>query len=120
MPEKWVEGFRTVARVRVYIDGFNLYYGCLKRTPYKWLHLGQLCIRMLPNDEIQHIAYYPARVSARPHNPSAPADQLQVNGKFRGIQRLAFPQILLRGYDSIPGFQVGHLRLRSHRTQITL
>ena len=24
-------------RTRVYIDGFNLYYGCLKGTPAKWL-----------------------------------------------------------------------------------
>lgn len=24
-------------RTRVYIDGFNLYYGCLKGSPYKWL-----------------------------------------------------------------------------------
>lgn len=24
-------------RTRVYIDGYNLYYGCLKGTPYKWL-----------------------------------------------------------------------------------
>ena len=64
-----------MAIVRIYIDGFNLYYGCLKRTPYKWLDLGQLCSRLLPNDEIRHIAYYTARVSARPHNPSAPGDQ---------------------------------------------
>lgn len=26
-------------RTRVYIDGFNFYYGCLKGTPYKWLDL---------------------------------------------------------------------------------
>ncbi|NDI84610.1 antitoxin Xre/MbcA/ParS toxin-binding domain-containing protein [Undibacterium crateris] len=26
-------------RTRVYIDGFNLYYGCLKGSPYKWLDL---------------------------------------------------------------------------------
>lgn len=26
-------------RTRVYIDGYNLYYGCLKGTPYKWLDL---------------------------------------------------------------------------------
>lgn len=24
-------------RTRVYVDGYNLYYGCLKGTPYKWL-----------------------------------------------------------------------------------
>ena len=27
------------ARVNVYVDGFNLYYGSLKGTPYKWLDL---------------------------------------------------------------------------------
>ena len=24
-------------RTRVYIDGYNLYYGCLRKTAYKWL-----------------------------------------------------------------------------------
>lgn len=31
MPEK------KPLRTRVYIDGYNFYYGCLKNTPYKWL-----------------------------------------------------------------------------------
>lgn len=26
-------------RTRVYVDGYNFYYGCLKGTPYKWLDL---------------------------------------------------------------------------------
>ncbi|WP_095092828.1 antitoxin Xre/MbcA/ParS toxin-binding domain-containing protein [Pseudomonas sp. Irchel 3A5] len=26
-------------RTRIYIDGYNFYYGCLKGTPYKWLDL---------------------------------------------------------------------------------
>ena len=26
-------------RTIVYVDGFNLYYGCLKNTPWKWLDL---------------------------------------------------------------------------------
>lgn len=26
-------------RTRIYIDGYNLYYGCLRGTPYKWLDL---------------------------------------------------------------------------------
>lgn len=29
-------------KTRVYIDGYNLYYGCLKKTPYKWLDLAHL------------------------------------------------------------------------------
>jgi 6-hydroxy-3-succinoylpyridine 3-monooxygenase len=28
---------QPVARTRVYVDGYNLYYGCLKGSPYKWL-----------------------------------------------------------------------------------
>jgi hypothetical protein len=27
----------------VYIDGFNLYYGAVKGSPYKWLDLAALC-----------------------------------------------------------------------------
>ncbi|KCW99708.1 hypothetical protein DK27_23025 [Xanthomonas arboricola pv. pruni] len=29
-------------RTRIYIDGFNLYYGCLRKTSYKWLDLRTL------------------------------------------------------------------------------
>lgn len=29
----------TVLRTRIYIDGYNLYYGCLKGTAFKWLDL---------------------------------------------------------------------------------
>src|SRR5712691_4425208 len=59
-----------VAKVNVYIDGFNLYYGALKGTPYKWLDLGRLCQALLPSDTIQEIKYFTARVSARPARPS--------------------------------------------------
>ena len=35
-------------RTRIYIDGYNLYYGCLKNTPYKWLDVRALVERILP------------------------------------------------------------------------
>ncbi len=35
-------------RTRIYIDGYNLYYGCLKNTPYKWLDVHALVERILP------------------------------------------------------------------------
>ncbi|MGH3983222.1 MAG: NYN domain-containing protein [Pseudonocardiaceae bacterium] len=55
----------------VYVDGFNLYYGCLKGTPYKWLDLGMLCQALLPPNKIQRIRYFTAKVSAQadPHQP---------------------------------------------------
>lgn len=31
----------------VYVDGFNLYYGLLKDSPYKWLDLAALFRRLL-------------------------------------------------------------------------
>lgn len=36
-------------RTRVYIDGYNLYYGCLKNTAHKWLDLRALIERVLAN-----------------------------------------------------------------------
>lgn len=35
-------------RTRVYIDGYNLYYGCLKNTHHKWLDVHALVERILP------------------------------------------------------------------------
>jgi 6-hydroxy-3-succinoylpyridine 3-monooxygenase len=57
-------------RTRVYIDGYNLYYGCLKGTPYKWLDLMTLFERrILPSsapDASQllplSIKYFTARI----------------------------------------------------------
>ena len=34
----------------VYIDGFNLYYGALRKTPYNWLNLRRLCEFLLPGN----------------------------------------------------------------------
>lgn len=64
-----------MASVNVYIDGFNLYYGALKRTPYKWLDLGKLVQILLPEDTVQEIHYFTARVSSRAYNPTAAHDQ---------------------------------------------
>jgi uncharacterized LabA/DUF88 family protein len=59
----------------VYIDGFNLYYGSLKATPYRWLDLEQLCKLMLPSNDVVRINYYTARVGARIGDPDQPIRQ---------------------------------------------
>lgn len=53
----------------VYVDGFNLYYGAVKGTPFRWLNIAQLCQFLLPRDQIYHINYYTALVNPRPHDP---------------------------------------------------
>jgi uncharacterized LabA/DUF88 family protein len=93
-----------VALTNVYIDGFNLYYGALKRTPYKWLNLAKLCQELLPNDTIQYVYYYTARVSARPDNPSAPADQ----------------QIYLRALRTLPNLSITYGHFLTHSVSMTL
>lgn len=59
----------------VYIDGFNLYYGALKRTHFRWLDLEALCQNLLPNDSIHRIRYFTAKVTARPDDVQAPQRQ---------------------------------------------
>jgi hypothetical protein len=61
--------------VNVYVDGFNLYYGSLKGTSYKWLDLEALCALLLPNYDIKRIRYFTARISGRPDKPDSPTRQ---------------------------------------------
>lgn len=51
-------------RTWVYVDGFNLYYGALKGTPYKWLNLKSFCENIFPDGHrFEKIKYFTARVS---------------------------------------------------------
>jgi len=55
-----------VARVYVYVDGFNLYYGsCQGRPGRRWLDLGALSQKLRPADEIVGIRYFSAWVRSQ-------------------------------------------------------
>ena len=63
-------------RTSIYVDGFNLYFGALKNTPYKWLDINAMCQMLLkPENQITCIKYFTAYVSATPQNPQRPLDQ---------------------------------------------
>ena len=68
-------------RTNVYVDGFNLYYGCFqnKHHPqdkcYKWLDLAEFLRRALPHDHINKIRYFTAIVSGSAHDPNKPLRQ---------------------------------------------
>jgi uncharacterized LabA/DUF88 family protein len=53
-------------RTNVYVDGFNLYYGALRRSAHKWLNLDALSRRLLPRDDIHRIRYFTALIAPRP------------------------------------------------------
>jgi NYN domain len=59
-------------RAIVYVDGFNLYYGCLKDSAERWLDVGALCSHLLRDDaDIVGIKYFTAKVKGRTGNPHA-------------------------------------------------
>ena len=76
-------------RVFVYVDGFNLYYRGLRKTPYKWLDLLKLSKNLLdPQDTIEKIRYFTADVSPRSGDPEAP---LRQQTYFRALKTI--PQL---------------------------
>ena len=63
-------------RTHIYVDGFNLYYRALKRTPFKWLDLSGVFVDLLQSHhDIRKIKYFTARVSGRPGDPFKPQRQ---------------------------------------------
>ncbi len=83
----------------VYVDAFNLYYGAIKDTSYKWLDISMLCREMLrPENVIVGIKYFTARVQQRPGDPGQPTRQ----------------QIYLRALRTIPNLQIIYGRYLSH------
>ena len=73
----------------IYIDGFNLYYGALLGTQYKWLNLGEMCQQLLPKHQINKIRYFTARVVSLPHDQQAPDRQDVYLRALRTIPNLA-------------------------------
>lgn len=58
-----------LTRTVIYIDGYNLYYSRLKRTPYKWLDIAALfrdriLLQQDPGAEVVAIKYFTAPVKA--------------------------------------------------------
>ena len=81
-----------MANVRIYIDGFNLYYRALKGTPFLWLNVDALCRTMLPMHNILGIKYFTAVVGARPSDPAKPQRQATYFRALRTIPNLTIHQ----------------------------
>jgi hypothetical protein len=78
-------------RARVCIDGYNLYYGALKETGFKWLDPVAFADALLPGLEIEAVKYSTARIAG---NPWSAADRerqaayLDVLGALPRLQRI--------------------------------
>lgn len=88
-----------------YVDGFNLYYGCLKGTPYKWLDLYKLFSRIVnennPAAELLQIKFFTAPIKTKlaSHGQEAGAAQ---NAYHRALNRLHPNTVsIIEGYFSL-------------------
>lgn len=79
-------------RTSIYIDGFNLFYGCLKRTPFKWLDIGAFCRASFPTDAIGRIRYFTALVKSDPSDPDRTNRQLVYLRALETVENLSVHQ----------------------------
>jgi len=78
-------------RTNVYVDGFNLYYGSVKGTAYKWLNIAKMCRYLLPaHYEIHRVRYFTALIQPRPDDP----------------HRLDRQRVFIRALETLPGLTV--------------
>jgi uncharacterized LabA/DUF88 family protein len=64
-------------KTSIYVDGFNLYYGALRHTKYKWLNPLEVCRLLLKPKmagskqplDLQSLRYFTAKVTPRPKDP---------------------------------------------------
>jgi uncharacterized LabA/DUF88 family protein len=91
-------------RTIVYIDGFNLYYGAVRKTPYKWLNLRKLCGYLLPDHHIVRLKYFTAKINARPGEPEQPIRQ----------------QTYLRALETLPNLEVHLGHFLTHTVRMPL
>jgi hypothetical protein len=87
-------------RTSIYIDGFNLYYGLLKGSMYKWVDLDCLIKKYLDpsKNPIQQIKYFTALVKSRPNDPQQHIRQ----------------ETYLRALQTIPNFEIIYGHFLSH------
>jgi len=84
--------FGPSMKLSVYVDAFNLYYGSLFGTAYKWLNLLDFVQASFPGHQINRIRYFTARVKARPHDPEQPMRQETYFRALRTLPNLTIHQ----------------------------
>jgi hypothetical protein len=85
----------------VYVDAFNLYFGCCRGTPFKWLDISKLCGFLLPGHTVERIKYFTARIHPRPGDPGQPMRQLMY---LRALQTLPSIEIYFGHFLTHPTF----------------
>ncbi len=75
-------------RTYVYIDGFNLYYGCIRNSPYRWLDLFRFAQAMLPKNNVLRVKYFTAIVKSTSGDPTKEVRQQTFLRALRTIPQI--------------------------------
>ena len=94
-----------IMKTFVYIDGYNLYYGLLRRSPFKWIDVVDLVTNIImiqdPSSEVHHVRYFTAPVLGRfaTNGTGAVNSQRQYHRALREIngQRIE----IIEGYHTV-------------------
>ena len=93
-------------RTKVYVDGYNLYYGCLKKTGHKWLDLHKLFKeQILPTSapvgsELIGIKFFTAPILEK---ASSAADSVSSQARYHSALNRLYPENIeiVKGYYSM-------------------
>lgn len=81
----------------LYIDGFNIYYGLVKGTQYKWLNPIALVNQILPYIDVIKTEYFTADVLPNPFDPDKGNRQELYNRALKTVPYLE----IIKGHYSI-------------------
>ncbi len=119
----------------IYVDGFNLYYGSLKNTSFKWLDISKLVTALFPTINVNKIRYFTANVKQRQHDLNAPVRQnaylralttipnLTIHkGRFalRAVRLPQYPLAYINGITTQPPQNVQVLKPEEKRSDVNL
>ena len=90
-----------------YVDGFNLFYGCLKHSEFKWLDLvhlikNQILHSQSPQSELIVVKFFTANIRAKLASRGSLAEKSQQD-YHRALERCYPDKIkIIKGYYSTP------------------
>lgn len=107
----------NTVKTRIYIDGFNLYYGILRfryspedprgtlgRPKYRWLNIARMCGLLLPEHQILGYKYFTALVRPRPED----------------VEKRVRQRVFIRALETIPDFEIIRGRFQTHPVMMRL
>lgn len=115
-------------KTAVYVDGYNLYYGRLRQTPYKWLDVAALLDGIVriqcPSATIEMVKYFSAPALAR--FASRGLDSVSAQERYHRALRVRHPNLqIILGTHSIdssgtllPAFRPGRPYDRTDRHRV--